>query len=249
MGGFARTVEDVAWLCAALAGEPRAAWWHAGDEGAVAPASGQPRLDRLRLAVVRSAEWPHAEPAMQARFDADVAALAAAGATVEVAALPDQLDEVAVSVHRTIMQREAADSLGALVAQQPQSVSATLRTYLEGGARIARGDYEAALRHREQLITAFTPWAQGYDVILTPPAVGEAPGLETTGDPRFCTRWTLVGAPALTLPTGLGPAGLPLGLQLVGAPGEDRKLLHAAATLMQAIGVSFFPVIAGGEAT
>jgi Asp-tRNA(Asn)/Glu-tRNA(Gln) amidotransferase A subunit family amidase len=65
--------------------------------------------------------------------------------------------------------------------------------------------------------------------VLTPPATGEAPTPETTGDPRFCTRWTLLGAPAIVLPTGLGPAGLPLGLQLAGAPGGDRRLLAAAA--------------------
>ncbi|HEX2323891.1 MAG TPA: amidase, partial [Chloroflexota bacterium] len=63
----------------------------------------------------------------------------------------------------------------------------------------------------------------------TPPATGEAPGLETTGDPRFCTRWTLLGAPALVLPSGRGRQGLPLGLQLVGAQGDDQRLLRAAA--------------------
>ena len=75
----------------------------------------------------------------------------------------------------------------------------------------------------------FARWAAPFDAVLTPPATGEAPGLETTGDPRFCTRWTLVGAPALVLPTGRGPHGLPLGLQLVGAQGDDRRLLQTAA--------------------
>ena len=65
--------------------------------------------------------------------------------------------------------------------------------------------------------------------MLTPPAIGEAPGPETTGDPRFCSRWSLVGAPAITIPTGLGPNGLPLGLQLVGAPDDDARMLAAAA--------------------
>ena len=50
-------------------------------------------------------------------------------------------------------------------------------------------------------------------------------------DPRCCTRWTLVGAPALTLPTGLGPGRLPLGTQLVGRVGRDRELLEAALWL------------------
>ncbi|MEA2662057.1 MAG: hypothetical protein QOH08_1629, partial [Chloroflexota bacterium] len=87
-----------------------------------------------------------------------------------------------------------------------------------------------AIRERLRLIAAFNEWAAAYDAILTVPAIGEAPTAETTGDPRFCSRWTFVGAPAVVIPTGLGPHGLPLGLQLVGARGSDRRLLAAAAT-------------------
>ena len=86
-----------------------------------------------------------------------------------------------------------------------------------------------ALAARDRLVASFLDWASEYDAILTPPAVGEAPTPDTTGDPRFCSRWSLVGAPAITIPTGLGPNRLPLGLQLVGAPGDDERLLAAAA--------------------
>jgi amidase len=44
----------------------------------------------------------------------------------------------------------------------------------------------------------------------------------------FCSIWTLLGTPAITLPIGLGPDGLPLGLQLVGAEGGDAGLLGVA---------------------
>ena len=85
----------------------------------------------------------------------------------------------------------------------------------------------------EKLLTTYDDYFAtrrlGEDVFLTPPAIGEAPTPETTGDPRFCSRWSLVGAPAITIPTGLGPHRLPLGLQLVGAPGDDERLLSAAA--------------------
>ena len=68
------------------------------------------------------------------------------------------------------------------------------------------------------------------DAVLTPPARGEAPAtLEETGDPVFCTIWSLVGAPAINLPAGMGPAGLPLGLQFVGARGNDAALLGVAS--------------------
>jgi len=127
------------------------------------------------------------------------------------------------------MQYESNQHLGALIEASPEKASPTLRDYVRGGAAISRADYDAALKERQRLIASFADWASSYDAIVTPPTTGEASTPETTGDPRFCTRWTLTGAPAVTIPTGLGPNGLPLGLQLVGAPGADRRTLRTAA--------------------
>jgi Asp-tRNA(Asn)/Glu-tRNA(Gln) amidotransferase A subunit family amidase len=77
---------------------------------------------------------------------------------------------------------------------------------------------------------------RGFDAILTPAAPGEAPlGLEATGSPVFCSLWTLCGLPALSLPLLRGPAGMPLGCQLVGAPGDDARLLRTGRWLAQAL--------------
>ena len=68
------------------------------------------------------------------------------------------------------------------------------------------------------------------DAILTVPATGAAPaGLEDTGDALFCTVWTLMGLPAVNIPSGRSPDGLPLGLQIVGPFERDKHLLRAAA--------------------
>ena len=62
-----------------------------------------------------------------------------------------------------------------------------------------------------------------YDAIITPAAPGVAPkGLSATGDPAFCTLWTLTGLPALSLPLFAGESGLPIGVQLVGGPRPRR---------------------------
>ena len=235
-GAFTRSVADVAWLVAALAGDPLHRWW----DSAGAAASGGPAP---RLALAWTSEWEHAEPAQRDRFEADVATLRRAGATIDQVLLPAGLDPdpaqaepepapgdpPVLAVHRTIMAYEGAQALGEVVAQRPQVVSQTLRRFLAEGAAVPAAEYRAALDRRELLKERFARWAAPFDAVLTPPATGEAPGLETTGDPRFCTRWTLLGAPALVLPSGRGPQGLPLGLQLVGAQGDDRRLLRAAA--------------------
>jgi Asp-tRNA(Asn)/Glu-tRNA(Gln) amidotransferase A subunit family amidase len=61
-----------------------------------------------------------------------------------------------------------------------------------------------------------------------PAAPGEAPPIATTGDPMFNRAWTLLHLPCITLPAGRGPTGLPVGIQLIGRPGEDARLLTVA---------------------
>ena len=144
------------------------------------------------------------------------------------APLPEGFDR-ARAVHRAINTFECARDLGPEVARAPRRVGQVMRNFLVPGSRLSQDDYAEALWERQRLVEAFQTWAEPYDAILTPPAPGEAKGRRVTGDSRFCTLWTLLGAPAITIPTGLGPAGLPLGLQLTARAGADTQLLAAAA--------------------
>ena len=83
-------------------------------------------------------------------------------------------------------------------------------------------------RLRARVIELLAP----YDAALTFAARGEAPlAVEGTGDPIFATLWSLIGAPAYSLPLLSGPNGLPLGVQVVAKPGADAALTQAAAWL------------------
>ena len=76
-----------------------------------------------------------------------------------------------------------------------------------------------------------------YDAILTPAAPGPAPrGLDSTGNPAFCSLWTYLGTPAVTLPLLQSESGLPIGVQLVGRRGNDARLLRTANWLVKTIG-------------
>jgi Asp-tRNA(Asn)/Glu-tRNA(Gln) amidotransferase A subunit family amidase len=212
MGCFAQTVDDAAGLAAGMGLEPVSP-----DVGSGAPS----------FAVARTSDWPDAAEGIRREFERNLAALRRAGAQVDESGYPAELDG-ARAVHRTIMAYEAARALEPLVGDRVEDLSGVLQRFLREGQRIPHGELEQALAERERLTRAFAVWAAGYDAVLTPAAPDEAPGLEGTGDPRFCTRWTLVGAPAIVLPVGLGPQGLPIGLQLVGAPGADDRLVAAA---------------------
>jgi amidase len=60
--------------------------------------------------------------------------------------------------------------------------------------------------------------------------------LASTGDSLLCRPFTLLGGPALALPGAWTPAGLPVGLQLVGAAHHDRALLAVARWLLAHVG-------------
>jgi Asp-tRNA(Asn)/Glu-tRNA(Gln) amidotransferase A subunit family amidase len=162
------------------------------------------------------------------RFGAALDALRGAGAELVDEPDPPAALAGARPVHRTIMAYEAARSVGPAVAARPDVISQVLRRFLAEGEGVGDDAYAAALAARASLIETCTDWLLGFDAVVTPAAPAEAPSADGTGDARFCTAWTLIGAPAIVLPSGRGGEGLPVGLQLVGAPGADAALLGTA---------------------
>lgn len=218
-GVFARSVADAAFLASCLTVQRSAI---AADVTVLRSAP--------KLAAVRSPVWYLAQPEQRAQFDADIARLREAGASIDILEIPGEFDQ-AHKIHRTIMRVEAARVSRKVRAQYRSAFSDYLNEALDEGERIPDAEYREAMKARTQLQHSLASFFdRGYSAIITPPAAGEAPAsLETTGDPRFCTIWTLTGAPALTVPTGKGPNGLPLGLQIVGAAEEENYLLGTAA--------------------
>jgi Asp-tRNA(Asn)/Glu-tRNA(Gln) amidotransferase A subunit family amidase len=76
----------------------------------------------------------------------------------------------------------------------------------------------------------------GIDCWICPSAIGVAPvGYQDTGDASMTAPWSYAGFPALSLPVFDGPDGMPLGIQLIAAPGRDELLLGWAAHLETAL--------------
>jgi len=241
VGVFARDVADAAVLASALIG-------HAPDDPdslsdfALVPENLDPAslFQPPKLAAVRTPVWNLADAAQQDNFTQSIAVLRKAGAAVETVALPDSFGH-AHDTLRTIMQYEGARALAALQTQSRDRLSTAINRLIDDGLRITEAAYHAALETRTRLQGEINELMHRYDALLTPPARGEAPTLESTGDPAFCTIWTLCGLPALTLPSGLGTHGLPLGLQIVGGYLQDARLLQVAQWCAQQIGFRYQP--------
>jgi Asp-tRNA(Asn)/Glu-tRNA(Gln) amidotransferase A subunit family amidase len=216
-GIFTRRVEDAAMLTASLTEE--CSQFSPGISTRFAPP---------RLAAVRTPVWEQAEDYARQMFMENVHILRRGGAHVEEVELP-QIFSLAHRAIGIIMASEAALNLEDLYLKDAPLLSPTLKGFLIEGKDIGVVDYLQALKIRRSLQDELGGFLATYDAVITPPAMGEAPAtLEHTGSPGFCSIWSLCGVPAITVPVGFGPHGLPLGLQIAGSKGKDGPLLSTA---------------------
>ncbi|MEI4473820.1 amidase [Frigidibacter sp. MR17.24] len=104
----------------------------------------------------------------------------------------------------------------------------------QDGITFAR--WQAGIAARDAALADLDALFGGCDLLITQAAPGEAPrGLGSTGQAAYNIRWTLLGTPSLSLPAGLGPEGMPVGIQVVARPGADAQLLALAPALEDAL--------------
>ena len=224
IGVFARSPEDAALAAETLCDAATLPRWLDGA-GVL-----QPRLPRM--AFVRTPVWNRT--AFDAR-EAIIGLTARLGTAVHEVDLPEAAAG-AWDWQKTVMEAEIATHYAAEWQQGRDRLSPSLCSQIERGRAVAAVDYQHALAQISRVNAAFEPLYAEYDVILTPAVAGTAPrGLDSTGDPAFCTLWTFCGMPSLTLPLLRGTNGLPLGVQLVAPRYCDAQLLRAARWLCDVV--------------
>jgi len=154
--------------------------------------------------------------------------LAALGAQVERVPVSDNIAAL-VGVHKTIQDFELCHHLDAQFRAHWDQLSPTLQQIIERGRAVGQAQYDEALEIMASAGEFFDEYFKDYDAVIAPSAAGEAPEFsQGTGDPVFCSIWTLCGLPALNLPLLVGASGLPVGVQLIGAAEEDDRLMRTA---------------------
>jgi Asp-tRNA(Asn)/Glu-tRNA(Gln) amidotransferase A subunit family amidase len=155
------------------------------------------------------------------------------GGQVERMPVPDSFDML-VDVQKTIHEYEICHHLADEFSEHWDLLSDTLRPIIERGRLISDAQYEDALQVMASAGDFFTTFFNDYDAVIAPGATGEAPKFGNgTGNPIFCTIWTLCGLPSLNLPILVGETGLPVGVQLIGGIEEDDRLLRTANWILR----------------
>lgn len=222
IGLMTRTVADADLMAAVLTGRPAVV-------GKAAPA-------RPRIGLCRTYLWPTAEPATVAAVEDAAARLAAAGAQMSEVALPDGFERLGAA-RDVLNDYERAHAMAHEWNTHRDRLSPGLRRAIENGYAMELARYEDARRLAADSRARLGPVFDGRDVLLAPCVPGEAPiGLASTGDPKMQGLWTILHVPTISLPTHKGPNGMPVGIQLVGAPGADTTLLGVADWVMGRLG-------------
>ena len=174
-------------------------------------------------------------PETLALMDRAAEACRRAGATVTPLDVPAVM-HAAYDAHPLVMNAESAEALAWEMDHARAQLSEGLRERMDWGASQPRAMLEAGRAAFAAAQAALPAWLEGYDAVLTPSAPGEAPhGLGWTGDPACNSLWTLLHGPCATVPAGMGPQGLPLGVQIAGRRGEDAAVLAWAAWVAAAL--------------
>jgi aspartyl-tRNA(Asn)/glutamyl-tRNA(Gln) amidotransferase subunit A len=236
-GPMARTVEDCALLLQALA----------GHDPADPASSGEPVSDYtgglgngirgLRVGVPRDYFFHDVKPEVADAFEQAAGTLRRLGAEVRDVSIPSIWTAPAFMV---IMLSEAFAYHARDLRQRPELYGEVLREKLMAGALFTAEEYVQAQRLRSRLREEMHRVLAEVDLLATPTMSGTAPSFSTVLDPDFpfarsnMAPFNLVGLPALALPCGFAPGGLPISLQLAGRPFDEATVLRAGHAYEQA---------------
>lgn len=224
LGLFARSVADVALLASVVTGGRLVS---------------EPKTQTPRIGVLDTSPWGAPDLVTQQLLIEAMRRLSDAGAPVRDLPSPPTMASWP-EIRNVLLSWEAVQACAWERIFRRDELHPETRQVFETYEQSATPEsYEISMTHAREARAGCASLFANCDVLLVPAAVGEAPeGLEFTGDARFSGAWSMLQLPCLTLPMGRGPAGLPIGLQLVGPRDEDDKLLRAASFIETHLGRS-----------
>jgi amidase len=155
------------------------------------------------------------------------AALRQAGAVVDDVDVPSSYEGF-YEAGIVVLQVEAAAVHASRFAAHRDHYRPKIRELVEAGMHVSTADHDRAKEHLRRFRNEVAGLLGQVDALLLPVADGPAPeGTASTGNPAWCAPATFTGFPAIAVPSGFAPNGLPLAIQLVSA--TEQRLLAAAS--------------------
>jgi aspartyl-tRNA(Asn)/glutamyl-tRNA(Gln) amidotransferase subunit A len=256
LGPMTRSVVDAALMLQAIAGyDPKEVTSYDVPVPDYAGGLRQSRNGRMRIGLARNPFSEGLDPQIRQSMDRAVAVLAKLGAEIHEVTLPD-------TPHRTVLQAEAYAYHAARMSATPELYLPETLAKLRLGANIDMETYMKARLSLDQLRRTAPAVFRNTDAVLTPttpvppPKASELPSTfdEVIASDAVLGRNTrpfnLLAFPTISIPCGFTDLGLPIGLQLSGAPWQEVPLLKIAHAYEQATNwhTRHPTLMAGGQA-
>lgn len=240
VGAITRTVWDAEVLQNAMNGSR--------TTSAVVGASEPPRVEGLRVGIPRGYAFEGVDPGVAERVRSALGVLASLGVAVEEVDVPGL--ELSTAATYTIIAGEVSAYHSRWWPERADDYGTDVRRKLEAAAQLSAADYIQAQQVRTQIVRALATALDEVDAIVTPTAalppqpVGQqevsfgGQQRPSTGGgvfTRLTAPFNLSGGPAISVPCGLTPDGMPAGLQIASAPGRDELVLRLAAAYEQVL--------------
>lgn len=181
-----------------------------------------------RVAVIRPFFLERSDEATATAVEKAAGLFAQAGAAICEPGLPEGFTALPAA-HKLILNVESSTFHATRLAHHPGTISPKTRATIQAYSLVPALYYLQAHRIRRVLRDELVKLFETCDVLIMPTTPAPPPaGIESTGDASFLSPWSEVGFPSATIPCGVSPEALPIGLQIVGPPDGEGTVLAFA---------------------
>ena len=226
IGVFGKTVEDVALLAKSLIKKDlydSSTIHYASDEMLKVCKKGP--LYEPKFIFYKTKNWKNVDKESQKSFDFFIKTFKK---NIEVFDAPSYFDDIP-KYHKIIHETDMANNFQGYYRKSKKKLSKEMISAIERGLKYSAKDYVEAIDFMKRSYESYKEVFEDYHGVLSPSTTGVAPkSLKSTGSPEFCTTWTYMGLPSISLPLLTGANNLPLGVQLIGDKLDDLRFLGVA---------------------
>jgi len=247
VGPMTRSVRDAALVLQAIAGHDAeditSIAFPADDYVAAVDAPGP----MPRLGVARSHFFADLDPEVAAAVERALGVLAGLGATLRDV-------EVAVDDDRTVFRAESYAYHRPWLERTPERYQPETLRRIRTGEAVTAAEYIERWQHLQRMRRGAAALFGDVDLIVTPTTAIPAPSFAELAERpdelrprelvlmRTTRMFDVLGTPGISVPCGTTAAGLPIGLQIIGAPGADAAVLRLAAAYERKFGPGRMPI-------
>ena len=209
----------------------------------------QRHLTGLRIGLGAESMWEHCQDDIVATVNTALTEIAADGATLVELDMPEAAEAVDLLRSGSVVAAQCDEFLTSVLPEWRVLAGPLLKLRIDDGASIGARAYLQRQRSLNRLCTRAVGLFEEVDLIATPTVPISPPPVDTVLDmegyrepniaalSNTCVA-NYLGLCAVTMPVGLDSAGLPVGLQLMAASGQEELLLGAALAVERVLGTA-----------